>query len=84
MKWLTPLQLTSTTTTGATGARLALHKNLTIGFGAHRASIYGASYAAKTAPFTMAAKDPVRESHARDFIANPVHPKILDEEFPGF
>ncbi len=84
MKWLKPLQLTSTTTTGTTGAQPALPKNLTIRFGAHRASIYGASHAAKTAPFTSAAKDPVRESHARDFIADPVHPKILDEEFPEF
>ncbi len=62
----------------------ALPKNLTIRFGAHRASIYGASHAAKTAPFTTAAKDSVRESHDRDYIANPVHPKILDEEFPDF
>jgi hypothetical protein len=84
VKWLTPLQLTSTTTTGATGAQPALPKNLTIRFGAHRASIYGTSHAAKTASFTTAAKDSVRESHARDFIANPVHPKILDEEFPEF
>ncbi len=26
----------------------------------------------------------MRESHARDFIANTVHPNILDEEFPEF
>ena len=26
----------------------------------------------------------MRESHARDFIAKPVHPKIWDEEFPEF
>ena len=32
--------------------------------------------------FTAAAKDSARESHARDFIKNPVHPRILDEEFP--
>ena len=61
-----------------------MSKNLTIRFGAHCAYIYGASQAAKTAPFTAAAKDPVRESHAREFIANPVHPKILDEESPEF
>ena len=30
------------------------------------------------------AKDPVRESHARDFVANPIRPKLLDEEFPEF
>ena len=84
MKWLAPLQLTSTTTTGATGAQPALLKNLAIRLGAHRASIYGASHAAKIAPYTAVAKDPVRESHARDFIANPVHPKILDEEFLEF
>ena len=78
VKWLTPLQLTSTTTTGATRAQPALSKSLTIRFGAHRASIYGDAHAAKTAPYTAAAKDPVRESHARDFLDNPVHPKILD------
>ncbi len=84
VQWLTPLSLTSTTTTGTIGAQPALPKSLTIRFGAHRASIYGASHASKTALFTSAAKDPVRESHARDFIANPAHPKILDEEFPEF
>ncbi len=26
----------------------------------------------------------MRESHARDLIAKPVHPKILDEEFPEY
>ena len=84
MKWPTPLQLSPAATTGAPVAQPALPKNLTIRFGARRSSIYGASHAAKNAPFTTAAKDPVRESHARDFIANPVHPKILDEEFPEF
>ncbi len=41
-------------------------------------------HAAKTSPFTAAPKDHVRESHARDFISKPVHPKILDEVFPEF
>ena len=61
MKWLTPLQLTSATSTGAPGTQPALPKNLTIRFRAHRASIYGASHVTKTAPFTTAAKDPVRK-----------------------
>ncbi len=65
--WLTPLQLASRATTG-TSKTPSLPKNLTIRFGAHRSSIYGSSHAAKMHQFTAAAKDPARESHARDFI----------------
>ena len=83
-KWFTPLPLSPPAAQGTTIAPPSLPKNLTIRFGAHRASVYGASHAAKTAPFTAAAKDYVRESHARDLITKPVHPMILDEEFPAY
>jgi len=46
--------------------------------------VYGSSTADKLAPFSAAAKDPVREAHARDFIQKPVQPKILDEEFQDY
>ncbi len=59
-------------------------KNLTIRFGAHRASVYGSYAAAKLAPFAAAAKDQVHEAHARDFIQKLVQPKILDEEFHDY
>jgi hypothetical protein len=83
-KWFAPLVLPSSSTPGTPGAPPSLPKNLTIRFGAHRASIYGTSHAAKTTPFTATAKDPERESHARDVIVKPVHPKKLNEEFPEF
>ena len=35
-------------------------------------------------PLSAAAKDPVRESYARDFIKHPVSPMIMDAEFPEF
>jgi len=65
-------------------SRTAIPKNPTIRFGAHRASVYGISAAAKIDPFAEAAKDPVREAHARDFIHKPVQPKIMDEELPDY
>ena len=65
-------------------ARTANPKDLTIRFGAPRASVYGSPVATKIVPFTMTTKDSVRESHARDFIKNPNQPKILDEEFPDY
>jgi len=64
--------------------RTAIPKSLTLRFGAHRASVYGSSIAAKLAPLVAAAKDPTREAHARDFIQKPVQPKILDEVFPDY
>ena len=63
-------------------ARIIIPKNLTIRFGALRASIYGSSTTAKMAPFGAIAKDPDRKFNARDFIHKPVRLKILDEEFP--
>jgi hypothetical protein len=83
VQWLTPLQLSPTPAAGTTGAP-ALPKNLVIRFGAHRASIYGASRTARSDPLIATAKDPVREAHARDFIANYVHAEILDAEFPEY
>ena len=88
IQWLTPFALPLHPPSGAAPeaapARTEIPKNLTIRFGAHRASVYGSSAAAKTAPFTTSAKDPVRGAHARDFIQKPVQPKILDEEFPNY
>jgi hypothetical protein len=65
-------------------ARLSYPNNLTIWLGAHRASIYGATAAAKTAALTTAAKDPIREFHARELMSMQVHLKILEEEFPEY
>ncbi len=88
IQWLSPFSLPlhppSGKTQAATPTRTAIPKSLTLRFGAHRASVYGSSTAAKLAPFATAAKDPTREAHARDFIQKPVQSKILDEEFPGY
>jgi hypothetical protein len=65
-------------------ASSAIPKNLTIRFGAHRASVYGNSDAAKITPFAASAKDLVRESQARDFIQESIQPKIRKEEFPDY
>jgi hypothetical protein len=51
------------------GARVAYPKNLSLKFGAHRASVYGSSATAKIVAFNAAAKDPVREAHAMKFMA---------------
>jgi hypothetical protein len=59
-----------------------LPKNLTIRFGQHRVSIYGTTKATKTMALTAAAKDQVRESHARELTGRQVRPKTLDGEFP--
>jgi hypothetical protein len=48
------------------GVRVAYPKNLLLGLGAHRASLYGNSATAKNAAFNAAAKDPVREAHAME------------------
>jgi hypothetical protein len=58
-----------------------LPKNLSIRFGAHRASIYGATKAAKNAPLTPSANDKTRESHAREITGGMFRPPILDVEF---
>jgi hypothetical protein len=82
VKWLTPLQLAPLANPG-NGETPSLPKNLTIRFGAHRSSIYGA-HSAKLPALSPAAKDPVRESYAREFIKRPTRPMILDAEFPEF
>ena len=89
IQWLSPFALPlppppSGASLEAAPTRTAIPENLTIRFGAHRASVYGSYVAAKTAPFAVAAKESVREAHARDFIQKPVQPKILDEEFSDY
>ena len=88
IQWISPFALPlyppSEVTPEATPAQTAIPKNLAIRTGAHRASVYGSSAAATTAPFTSAIKDVAREAHARDFIQKPAQPKILDEEFPDY
>jgi hypothetical protein len=67
-----PTSPPSGATPDTTLARTAIPKNLTLRFGAQRASVYGSSVAAKLAPFAAAAKEPVREAHARDFRQHPI------------
>ena len=71
-----PLRLPSGDALEATPARTTIPKNLTIKFGAYRASVYGSLASAKTMPFATAAKDHVRESHAKNFIHKPAQPTI--------
>ena len=49
---------------GATPLGPTIPKKLSIRFGAHRASIYGTTKAAKTVALTAAAKDQACDSHA--------------------
>ncbi len=88
MLWLSPFALPLHPPSGpapdATPARTAIPNNLTLMFGAHRASVYRRFVAAKLAPFTAATKDPVREAHARNSIQKPIQQKIMDEEFPDY
>jgi len=88
MQWLTPFALPlyppSGVTPEATPTRTIIPKNLTFGFEAHRASVYGSSASVKAAPFTTTVKDLVREAHARDFIEKPIQSKILVEESPDY
>ena len=88
IQWLSPFALPLHPPSGAapdaSPARTAIPKNLISRFGAHRASVYGSSAATKLAPFAAAAKYPVSEAHARDFIQKPVRPKIMDEEFQDY
>jgi hypothetical protein len=78
------IHLSSGDTTADSSARLVFPKSLTISFGAHRASIYGTTAAANTAAIAAASKGVVRETHARKRMHKPVHPKILDEDFPDY
>jgi hypothetical protein len=63
------------------GVRAAYPKNLSLRFGAHRASVYGSSATAKNSAFNAVAKDSVKEAHAMEYMARPVSPQILSEEF---
>jgi hypothetical protein len=60
---------------------MPLPKNLPSRFGAHRASIYGSTKAAKTMALIASAKDQARESHARELTGHLPRPQFLDEEF---
>ncbi len=60
-----------------------LPNNLSIRFGAHCASIYGTTKAAKTMALIAAAKDQAREAHAIELMGRQIRPNILDEEFPN-
>jgi hypothetical protein len=66
------------------GVRVAYPKSLSLRFGAHRASVYGNSNTAKNAAFNSAAKYSIREAHAVEFMARPVPPQILHEEFTDY
>ncbi len=66
------------------GGRVAYPKNLSLRFGAHRASVYDSSATAKNVAFNAAAKDSIREAHAMEFMARPVSPKIFSEEFTDY
>jgi len=57
--------------------RVAYPKNLSLRFGAHRASVYGSSAAAKNAAFNASTKDLGREAHAMDFVARHVLHHIM-------
>ena len=59
------------------GVRVAYPKNLSLKFGAHRASAYGSSATAENAAFNAAAKGPIKEAHAMEFMARPVLPHIM-------
>jgi hypothetical protein len=61
-----------------------LPKNLSIRLGAHRASIYGTTKAAKTMVLTAAAKDQARESHAIELMGRQIRPQILDKGFQDY
>jgi hypothetical protein len=67
---MAPFRLSSPALPDILPARELFPKNLTIRFGAHRASVYGSISASKTAALTAAAKDPARESHARGLCTN--------------
>jgi hypothetical protein len=81
---MAPFLFPSDTAHLANGVRVAYPKNLSLRFGAHRASVYGSSATAKNAPFNEVAKDLTREAHAMDFIARPVLPHIISELFADY
>ena len=64
-----------------TSASGPIPKNLSIRFGAHRASIYGSTKAAKTMALTPSANDRTRESHYKEIASSMIRPPILDAEF---
>jgi non-ribosomal peptide synthetase component F len=82
--WLSPFLLPLNAISGDSAVRLADPKSLTTRLGAQWFSIYGGTSTAKTTTLTASSKDPVRESHARDLMAKPFYPKIIDEDFPEF
>jgi hypothetical protein len=82
--WPATFLLPADTAPLISGVRVAYPKNLSLRFGAHRASVYGNSSTAKNAAFNTAAKDSIREAHAVEFMARPISPRILFEEFTDY
>ena len=82
--WPATFLFPSETTTATNVGRAAYPKNLSLRFGAHRTSVYGNLDTAKNLPFNAAAKDPVREAHAMQYMAKPVRPPILTEVFADY
>ena len=81
--WLAPFRLPHSAQMGVP-TQGPIPKNLSIRFGAHRASIYGSLKAAKTMALTPSANDRTRESHAKEMVISLLRPAILDEEFPAY
>ena len=79
--WKAPFCIPTSAEVSFASTQGPLTKNLTIWFGAHRASVYGTTTAAETMALTTAAKNHARESHAREHTGRQVCPKTLDEEF---
>ena len=65
--WLASFRLQQPPQIGTSAPR-PIPKNLSIRFGAHRASIYGSTKAAKNMALTSSANDKTRESHAKEIV----------------
>ena len=75
--WIAFFRLQQPPQTG-TSAPGPLPKNLSIRFGAHRASIYGSTKAAKKMALTPSSNERTRESHAKEIAGSLIRPPILD------
>ena len=82
--WPAKILFPSDTAPLINGVRVAYPKNLSLRFGAHRASVYGSSATTKNAAFNAAAKDLGRKAHALEFMARPVLPWIMYEDFADY
>jgi len=81
--WLAPFRLPQPPQTGVPVPG-PLPKNLSIRFGAHRASIYGSTRAAKIMALNPLANDKTRESHAKEVAGSLLRPAILTVEFQEY